>query len=137
ALAPPPLPDQTVSDEILLEESRWSVVPPTPTTKGEAAGYSTPAPLSPAEAKKATPGTLKWKSVDDSVENSEPPQLIETCLAPRWTAKSTATRRSLVEADFEATTAMVASGAMACAHSTSSEVSPAQPLLVPGVPWGL
>jgi hypothetical protein len=67
------------------------VVPPTLTTFGELEGHSTPAPLSPMAAKKTIPGLMvllvKYESSALSVENSLPPQLIETaftCGTPVW-----------------------------------------------------
>jgi len=53
AEAPPPDPDQVVSLVKPAQEvprHPFSVVPPTAITFGEAAGYSAPCPLSPAEA---------------------------------------------------------------------------------------
>src|SRR5215831_8567394 len=55
---PEPAPLHTVSPQprALLLRTRW--VPPTAVTNGEAAGYSTPKPLSPELAVTATPGWL-------------------------------------------------------------------------------
>ena len=58
------------------------MVPPTDRTFGEAAGYDVGAPASPEEATNTTPacpeGVTKVLSIDVSVENSPPPQLIDT-----------------------------------------------------------
>src|SRR6266702_350531 len=55
---PLPAPDHAVSDQPRALESWNSDVPPTEVTKGDAAGYSTPKPLSPLLAVTATPGWL-------------------------------------------------------------------------------
>ncbi len=67
-----------------------------------------------------------------SLENSLPPQLIETTCAPPLTAVSTAPSRFENEALRDSTRRMSAPGAIACAHCTSSDVSSAQPLSVRG-----
>jgi hypothetical protein len=55
---PEPVPFQTVSLQPREFAAADSEVPPTAVTYREAAGYSTPNPLSPAEAVTATPGWL-------------------------------------------------------------------------------
>src|SRR5437763_1166355 len=73
-LQPPPEPLQPVSDRKLVPE-KFSVVPPTEITFGDADGYCAGKPLSPDETKKLTPGCAKCESYDDSPLNSDPPQL--------------------------------------------------------------
>src|SRR5439155_19604763 len=73
-----------------------------------------------------------------SLENSLPPQLMETSpkLPSEVTsllATSTAWNRSEKELLFASTRMMSAPGAMACAHSISSEASCAQPQLARGL----
>src|SRR5216683_3639219 len=110
----------------------FRVVPPTATTSVEAAGYSTPLPLSPEEAVKVTPLTAKWVSLLASLENSDPPKLMETTLAPFWTATSTAWSKFVKLFEGASTRMIFACGAIACDHSTSSEISSDQPELVRG-----
>jgi hypothetical protein len=52
------VPFQTVSDQPRELDAVFSDVPPTAVTNCEAAGYSTPKPLSPADAVTATPEWL-------------------------------------------------------------------------------
>src|SRR5215467_168176 len=71
---PEPVPLQTVSAQPRVVAALVSEVPPTAVTNREAAGYSTPKPLSPAEAVTATPGWLKnWVSKVVSEADSGPP----------------------------------------------------------------
>ena len=63
ALHPLPAPLHAVSvHPRLVPGARWSVVPPTAVTNWEAAGNSTPNPLSPELTVIATPGWLKCVS---------------------------------------------------------------------------
>src|SRR5712692_6387946 len=97
-----------------------------------------PLPPSPEDAVNVTPETLKWLSELDSVENSPPPQLMETWWTPIWlAAKSTAPNRLVKLLVADSTSKIFAPGAMAWTHSTSSEISSAQPLLVRGGPCGV
>src|SRR5690242_19390509 len=66
-------------------------------------------------------------------ENSPPPKLIDTALAPLATATSTACIRSVNGLLAASINRMLAAGAIACAHSTSSDVSSAHPASVRGV----
>src|SRR5713101_5746196 len=97
-----------------------------------------PCPLSPDEAKKVTPVTWKWESLLTSLEDSPPPQLMETWWTPVWeAAKSTAPKRLAKLFVAASTKRILAPGAMAWAHSTSRDISRAQPRLVLGGPWGV
>ena len=89
-------------------------------------------PLSPEEAVKVTPLTEKWESLLVSLEDSPPPQLFETTLAPCCTATSIAAIRFAVLFEAASTRMILACGAIACAHSTSSEISSDQPAFVFG-----
>lgn len=114
----------------LPDASADSVVPPTATTYGDAAGYSVPLPLSPDDATNVTfDGAPKWLSKLVSELNSLPPKLIDTTDAPAPTATSTAVIRSLKLFDAASTSTIFAFGAIACTHSTSSDISSAQPAL--------
>src|ERR1700728_4176201 len=62
----------------------------------------------------------------DSAENSEAVQLIETTEAPLRTATTAPFTKSLRLFEGVSTSRIVAFGAMACAHSTSSAISMAQ-----------
>src|SRR5712692_405791 len=93
-------------------------------------------PVSPLAAKQTTPLVVKCESLLASVENSLPPQLIDTSppppLATRLLATSTAAKR-LAKLLLAASTKMIlAPGAMAWAHSMSRAASWAQPQLVRG-----
>src|SRR6266849_3370749 len=92
-------------------------------------------PVSPLEAKYTTPGVWKkWKSFEVSLENSLPPQLIETCFAPaRVVATSTAAKRFAKLLLAASTKTILALGAIAWAHSMSSAASCAQPQLARGL----
>src|SRR6266498_1487721 len=92
-------------------------------------------PLSPLAAKYTTPLVwVKWKSLEASLENSLPPQLMETCFAPGMLlATSTASNRLAKLLVAASTSTILAFGAIACAHSISSEASKAQPALVRGL----
>src|SRR6266478_4794522 len=96
------------------------------------------APLSPEAATKVTPAWPAgvWKvfaSVPVSVLNSPPPQLMETTTTPGWlAAKRTAVKRLLVELVVASTRRILALGAIAWAHSTSSAISLAHPPLGDG-----
>ena len=84
-------------------------------------------PLCPA-------GVVKTLSYAVSPENSPAPQLIETTETPgNWLAKLTALNRSF-RSGWASTRTMLAAGAIACAHSTSSAVSSAQPELFAAQP---
>src|SRR5277367_1042504 len=83
-------------------------------------------PLSPEAARKVTPVETKWLSRLRSVESSADVQLIETTDAPLRTAKSTPASKSLRLFEGASTRRILACGAMACAHSISSEISTAQ-----------
>ena len=136
-----PLPFQTVSETELPRSSSFSVVPPTASTWGDAAGYSAPpfAPLSPLDATNVIPscpaGVVKWTSYAVSVGVSLNPQLIEIATTPGvFLAVSTALKRSVMLGDLASTTRMLAPGAIAWAHSTSSVSSEAHVVLVYGCP---
>src|SRR6476619_6850520 len=93
-----------------------------------------PAPLAPDAATNVTFGVVKYESQLVSCGTSGMPQLIDTTETPGYVAATcTAFRRSvglLVTAsrwsDAAWTRTMLAFGAAACAHSTSSDVSPVQ-----------
>src|SRR5438034_8866568 len=94
-------------------------------------------PVSPLAAKYTTPRFWKCASKLVSLENSPPPQLIDTSpfLPPVVTwlvATSTAWNRSAKLLLAASTSMIFAFGAMACAHSISSAASCAQPQLVRG-----
>src|ERR1700758_1336443 len=80
ALQPLPVPLHTVSLLRVLFAFNVRLVPPTAGTYCEAAGYSTPKPLSPEENVIGFPVTLKWPSyaLVVSLENSPPPHEFET-----------------------------------------------------------
>ena len=137
---PPPDPSvavvfQGISELYELSPLRNNDVPPTPRTFGDADGYSTPpfgglTPESPAEATKVIP----WPFCDVKVEsrpvsptNSELPKLIDTTDTPGCCrAELTAPNKSAPLSDRASTSRIWAPGAIACAHSTSSEISAPQ-----------
>src|SRR3954469_16517618 len=67
------------------------------------------------------------------MENSLPPQLIETTLAPCCTATSTACSSAVKLLLLASTSTIFALGAITCAHSTSKAISNAQPASVTGL----
>jgi hypothetical protein len=72
-------------------------------------------------------GVVNVESSDSSFDISLPPQLIDTATTPgRALATFTAAVRSRIDALFASTRTMLAWGAIACAHSTSSAISEAQ-----------
>src|SRR3954470_1377324 len=73
ALQPLPAPLQAVSVQPRALLARTRCVPPTAVTKREAAGNSTPKPLSPELTVMAMPGWLKCASSVVSAEYSLPP----------------------------------------------------------------
>src|SRR5262249_49955203 len=88
---PDPVPSQAVSVQPrLVVRALSSDVPPTETTNCEDAGNSGPYPSSPADATMATPG---WSKYFSSLAMAGPPKLLETNLAPRETAASSAASR--------------------------------------------
>src|SRR6266542_3953305 len=91
-------------------------------------------PLSPLAAKYTTPLVwVKWKSLEASLENSLPPQLMETCFAPvMLLATSTAANRLAKLLLAASTKTILALGAIAWAHSISRAASRAQPALAFG-----
>src|SRR6266567_1827676 len=94
-------------------------------------------PVSPLAAKYTTPSCWKWESLEASVENSPPPQLIETSPRPpvarTWlVATSTAANKSTKLLVAASTRTILALGAMACAHSMSSAASCDQPQFTAG-----
>src|SRR5262249_47453172 len=97
------------------------------------AGYSPPLPLSPADAVNVTLEAMKCESYDGSLENSLPPQLMDTTEAPWYTEMSTAFNRSEKLLEAASTSRILAAGAIAWAHSTSNAISSAQPALVRGL----
>src|SRR5260370_14190187 len=75
-------------------------------------------------------------SSEVSLLDSPPPQLIDTSVAPRLFANTTAPNRLLLLFVAASTSTILAAGASACAHSMSSDSSSAHPLLVLGLwPW--
>ena len=103
---------------------------------GEDAGYWGPVPLSPEEAVYRVPWRVKVESKLVSEENSTPPQLMDTSVAPRRLAAATAEVRSSKLALAASTRTILAPGASAWAHSMSSDSSSAQPASTGGVPCG-
>src|SRR5216683_2637367 len=94
-------------------------------------------PVSPLEAKYTTPLFWKWESLVASLENSLPPQLMDTSprppLARTWlVATSTAANRFAKLLVAASTSTILAFGAIACAHSMSSADSCAHPQLPRG-----
>src|SRR4051812_35885542 len=81
----------------------------------------------------ATPGCLKYE-VSSLVweEDSSPPQLLETNLAPSATASFSAVPRSESVAELASTRMMLQLGQTALTMSMSSASSPAQPLSFDG-----
>src|ERR1700722_827540 len=129
------------------------LVPPTPVDQRESAGIEaaptgdpTPkSPLSPVATLTAIPRAAAprktWSNncaVPVSAEASACPQLLEMTLPRRFSAAySTADARSPSSSVGATTTTILAPGAKACAHSTSSVVSVAQSaLVVAGFPLG-
>ena len=110
-LAPPPLPDHTVSLTLLAWLSIVRDVSPTPTTNGDAAGYTALCPLSPDAATNTTPGMLKCESSRVAVLYSPPLQLMETMVAPKATAVSTALDISVKLLLWASTRMILAAGA--------------------------
>src|SRR6266700_4103321 len=71
---PEPVPPHAVSAQPRAAADVRSDVPPTAVTYWDAAGYSTPNPLSPADAVTATPACLKNSvSAVGSEDDSVPP----------------------------------------------------------------
>ena len=102
---------------------------------GILAGHPAPfqEPSSPEAVTNVTPecpaDVVKRLSYDFSPRNSPPPQLSDTAETPGWLrAVFTAVVRSPRLSDFASTSSMLAPGAMACAHSTSSAISTDQPV---------
>src|SRR5260370_10960757 len=95
-------------------------------------------PVSPLAAKYTTPSCWKWESMEASVENSPPPQLMDTSprplgLARTWlVATSTAANKSTKLLVAASTRTIFALGAMAWAHSMSSAASCDQPQFTAG-----
>src|SRR5260370_3106907 len=95
-------------------------------------------PVSPLAAKYTTPSCWKWESMEASVENSPPPQLMDTSprplgLAGAWlVAPSTAANKSTKLLVAASTRTIFALGAMAWAHSMSSAASCDQPQFTAG-----
>lgn len=79
---------------------------------------------------------MKWPSSAFWPENSAEPQLIDTTETPGMAlAVSTAVIMSVKFDDFASTTTILAPGATAWAHSTSSISSPAQPPSADAPAW--
>src|SRR5947209_5879322 len=134
---PPPALVHETSLVTLPVASRLSRVPPTDSTAGDTAGYSTTPEVSPEEATKATlawpAGVVKAESYWASPANSLAPNDIDTTATPGWAAAYwVAARRSVRLLELASTRRRLASGAMAWAHSTSRAVSRAQLALGPG-----
>src|SRR6266705_4254681 len=94
-------------------------------------------PVSPLAAKYTTPSCWKWESLEASVENSLPPQLMETsprlALARTWlVATSTAENKSTKLLVAASTRTILEMWDMACAHSMSSVASCDQPQFTAG-----
>src|SRR5260221_2088125 len=68
--------------------------------------------------------------------DSPPPQLIDTSVAPRLLADTTALKRFVLLLLAASTSTILAAGASACAHSISSDSSSTHPALTLGVPCG-
>ena len=108
-------------------------MPPTESTLGDAEGYSV-VPESPEAATNVTPLCPCRRGENVVVRRSHRqtrsvPQLMETTDTPgRLLAKLTALNKSF-SVGCASTSTMFAAGAIACAHSTSSAVSSAQPEL--------
>ncbi len=73
-----------------------------------------------------------WESSVVWEDASEPPQLLETNLAPSATASFSAMPRSVSFAELASTRSMLQFGQMALTMSMSSASSPAQPLSLVG-----
>src|SRR5205823_8850684 len=132
ALQPLPAPLQTVSLKPRALASRLRVVPPTAVTNCDAAGNSTPKPLSPELTVIATPAWLKCDWSFTSPEYSLPPYEFEMTVAPSAAARSTAAARFAKEFVLASTRRILQFGQMALAMSRSSEISSAQPALPRG-----
>src|SRR5579859_5129166 len=76
------------------------------------------------------------ESNDVSLLDSPPPQLIDTSVAPRLFAATTAPNRLLLLLEAASTRTILAPGASAWAHSMSSDSSSTHPALTFGVPCG-
>ena len=103
-------------------------------TVGAVEGHSGPpaGPLSPLAATNVIPacplGVVNVKLYKVSFRNSVNPQLIEIATTPGvFRAVLTADTSAGSDCELASTTRMFAPGAMACAHSTSSDSSSAQP----------
>src|SRR3954454_6127045 len=106
--------------------SRISDVPPTDVTNCDDAGNAVRYPLSPEAATMATPG---WWKCCSSLGWAKPPQLSDTYKAPRATAWSCATSRSVEKSEFASTSRMWQFGQIAVTMSMSRDSSPSQPPL--------
>src|SRR5258708_21330903 len=94
-------------------------------------------PASPLAAKYTTPSCWKWESLEASVENSLPPQLMETSPRPPFArtwlvATSTAENKSTKLLLAASTRTIFALGDIACAHSMSRAASCDQPQFARG-----
>src|SRR5260370_24567426 len=87
-------------------------------------------PVLPVEEEYVTTEVGKCASLEASLENSLPPQLIETCFAPlRVLPTSTAAKRFAKLLVAASTKTILALSAIAWTHSISSAASCAQPQL--------
>src|SRR3954468_22509187 len=127
-LQPDPAPLHTVSVKPRAEASRVSEVPPTAVTNCDAAGNSTPKPLSPELTVMAMPGWLKCASSVVSLVYSLPPYEFEMAFAPRRAAVATAAARLANELVVASTSRILQFGQTALTMSRSREISSAQPL---------
>src|SRR6266852_6618021 len=79
------------------------------------------------------PAWVMCESLPASLENSLPPQLIDSSLAPGcWLPTSTALNKLVKLLVAASTKTIFALGAMACAHSISSAASCAHPQFLRG-----
>src|SRR6266478_4330667 len=89
-------------------------------------------PVSPLEAKYTTPLFWKWESLVASLENSLPPQLMDTSprppLARTWLVATSTAANRFAKLLVAASTSTI----FAFAHSMSSAASCAQPQFVRG-----
>ena len=142
----------------LFTTQRWSgaansCVPPTAVTSGSLAGelaaliqllpsqLGWAEPSSPLEAKRVIPLRVAslntwccWRAIFGSTQPSASPKLCEmTSPTLLSTAHFVAARMSASSFDLARTSSILAPGAMACAHSTSREISADQPTMLPSV----
>src|SRR6266545_7680403 len=129
---PLPAPLHAVSVHPRPPPERTSEVPPTAVTYCDDAGKERPKPSSPELAVMTTPGWLRNASSCVCAVYSAAPKLLDTYVAPRFTAVLIAVNRSLVRLVVASTSRIWQLGQTAETIWMSREISAAQPALGAG-----